>query len=272
MPDTIPTDAHAMIIGAMKCGTSSVYDYLCGHPEICSCRTKEPEFFSENERHGIKVANYDDLFSFDRSKHKYTLEASTGYTKYPREPNVPQNIYEYGISPKFIYIIRNPFDRIKSHYNFMQWDNKWALDIVDNHLVNTSNYFLQLERYRQYFPMSRFLILDFDDLKSNPSGILKNIYDFLGLSHSYFPDQYEVTNRSPVSRIEKNLKRMKIDQLFNPLPGAFKHVLRVALGKIFPATQRELTRAEREYIFNQLYKNMQKLQKAYGIDTTKWGF
>jgi hypothetical protein len=272
MSVTIPTDAHAIIIGAMKCGTSSVYDYLCGHPEICPCRTKEPEFFSENEKHGTKVANYEDLFSFDRSKHKYTLEASTGYTKYPREPNVPGNTYEYGILPKFIYLIRNPFDRIQSHYNFMQWDDHWTLDIIDHHQINTSNYFLQLERYKPYFPMNRVLILDFDDLKNDPSGILKTIYDFLGLSHSYFPAHYEVANRSPMSGIEKKMKNIKIDRLCSHLPASFRHTLRVALGKIFPAKQRELTKAEREYIFNQLYQSMQKLHTVFGIDTQKWGF
>ncbi len=77
MPNAIPRDAYAMIIGAMKCGTTSLYDYLQGHPEICSAITKEPEFFSENQDHGVQVKNYSDLFSFDNSIHKYTLEAST---------------------------------------------------------------------------------------------------------------------------------------------------------------------------------------------------
>lgn len=39
MPDPIPVDAYALIIGAMKCGTSSLYDYLQGHPEICPAVT-----------------------------------------------------------------------------------------------------------------------------------------------------------------------------------------------------------------------------------------
>lgn len=273
MPNTIPRDAHAMIIGAMKCGTSSLYDYLVGHPEICPAVIKEPEFFSENQGHGVEVESYKDLFSFDRSIHKYTLEASTGYTKYPLETNVPKNILEYGISPKFIYIIRNPFERIQSHYNFMLRDGKWLLDIVDNHLINTGDYFLQLEQYRRYFPISSILILDFDDLRSNPSSVLKDIYDFLGLSHSYFPDRYEVKNRTrPITRFEKSVRRSRIDQLFRPLPRAPKHALKAALQKVLPAEKRELTQAEREFIYGQLKESMLGLNEVYGFDSSKWGF
>ena len=92
MADRIPQNAYAMIICSMKCGTSSLYNYLQGHPEICPAIDKEPEFFSENQGHGVQVDNYSDLWSFNDSVHKYALEASSGYTKYPSEPNVPKNI------------------------------------------------------------------------------------------------------------------------------------------------------------------------------------
>ena len=92
MADRIPKDAYAIIIGAMKCGTSSLYTYLEGHPEICPAVGKEPEFFSENQAITLQVDNYSDLWSFNESVHKYALEASTGYTKYPTEPNVAKNM------------------------------------------------------------------------------------------------------------------------------------------------------------------------------------
>jgi hypothetical protein len=87
MADRIPKDAYAIIIGSMKCGTSSLYSYLEGHPEICPAVGKEPEFFSENQAITVQVDNY----SVNDSVHKYALEASTGYTKYPSEPYVAKN-------------------------------------------------------------------------------------------------------------------------------------------------------------------------------------
>ena len=77
-----------MIIGAMRCGTTSLFNYLAEHPEICPAINKEPEYFSENQGHKVQVDNYNDLWPYYNSNHKYVLEASTGYTKYPVEKGV----------------------------------------------------------------------------------------------------------------------------------------------------------------------------------------
>ncbi len=39
----------ALIIGAMKCGTTSLFSYLAQHPEISACQPKEPDFFSYDD-------------------------------------------------------------------------------------------------------------------------------------------------------------------------------------------------------------------------------
>jgi hypothetical protein len=278
MADRIPRDAYAIVIGSMKCGTSSLYDYLQGHPQICPAIDKEPEFFSENQGHGVQVDNYSDLWPFNDSVHKYALEASSGYTKYPSEPNVPKNIYDYGIRPKFIYIIRNPFDRITSHFNFMQWDKTWRLNIVDSHLISTSNYFLQLEQYRKYFPQEDILILDFDELRDNPRLVLQRIYQFLDLSHSYFPEDYEVKNPTQMgTKLERNLRSLKlgslnIGALFGHVPNPLKKLGQKLLRGAFPPEKRILTDAEKEFVYNELKQDMAKLHHIYGIDVSKWGF
>ena len=273
MHSRIPRDAFALIIGAMKCGTSSLYSYLQGHPEICPAIDKEPEFFSENQGHGVKVDNYTDLWSYNDSIHKYALEASTGYTKYPSEPNVPKKIYDYGIRPKFIYIIRNPFDRILSHFNFMQWDKSWLLNIDDPHLINTSNYFLQLEQYRKYFPREDILILDFDQLKNNPQLVLQKIYHFLDLSHSYFPKDYDVKNPTQIgTKFERDLRNLKVGAFIVRLPKPLKKLGQNLLRGMFPPEKRFMTNAEKEFIYNELKGDMANLHHFYGIDVCKWGF
>ena len=271
--DRIPKDAYAIIIGAMKCGTSSLYSYLEGHPEICPAVGKEPEFFSENQAITLQVDNYSDLWSFNDSVHKYALEASTGYTKYPTEPNVPKKMYNYGIRPRFIYIIRNPFDRITSHYNFRIWDETWRLNIVDPHLINISNYFLQLEQYRKYFPLEDILILDFDDLRNNPRSLLQRIYQFLDLSPGYFPDDYKVENPTPIiTKFEKNLRILKLYFLVNCIPNSIKKFGKKMLVRTFPPKKRILTDVEKEFVYNELKQDMAHLHHIYGIDVSKWGF
>lgn len=276
MPDKIPKDAYAIIIGAMKCGTSSLFSWLQEHPEICPAISKEPEFFSEHQEHGTPVERYEDLWSFDAAVHKYALEASTGYTKYPSEPNVPRKIYDYGIRPKFIYIIRNPYERIASHYNFMQKNETWRLDINDEHLINTSNYFLQLEQYRKYFPREDILILDFDELRDAPALILQKTYDFLGLTHDYFPAEYKAENPTPVqtqSRLEKRLKKLKFSALFGYVPGPLKQVGKSMLRKAAPPPKkRALMESEKRMVYEVLREDMANLQRVYGFDVRKWGF
>lgn len=275
MNSHIPPDAHAIIIGAMKCGTSSLYNYLIKHPEICPAKTKETEFFSENQRHGLQVKNYNDLWSFNDATHKYTLEASTGYTKYPLESNVPKMIHDYGIKPKFIYIVRNPFDRVVSHFNFIDQKNRsWNLSITENQLIQTSNYFLQLEQYRKYFSIKDILILDFDELKSDPDQLLLKVYKFLNISNNQLPKQYGVSNRTKVeSRLQRGLRKSKIGPIFEYVPAPLNRLGKKIIHTISPPPEkRTLNKDEKEFIYNELKENMAEFHRVYGFDVSKWGF
>jgi len=282
MIKNIQAGSYALIIGAMKCGTSSVFNYLKGHPQICPSIVKEPEFFSENQWHGIEVENYHDLWpSYNPAVHKYVLEASTGYTKYPWETNVPRNISGYSINPKFIYIVRNPFDRIVSHFNFTAQSNKknntshlQNVQIVDSHYINISNYFMQLEQYRKYFPVTQILILDFDDLNNNPAVLLKKIFEFLDVDPDYFPEEFEIRNPTRIieSNLEKNLKQSKIGVYLNNIPGPLKKTGISLFRKLYPPEKRKLTDAEKDCIYHQLKESMAAFQQIYGFDASKWGF
>jgi hypothetical protein len=235
MPNAIPNDAYALIIGAMKAGTTSLFSYLQDHPEICPSSIKEPEFFSSNQDHKISLDSYGHLWEFNPEIHKYAMEASTGYSKYPLEPRVPQTIFEYGIHPKFIYIVRNPFDRIESHFNFMSQYDWWHKAIIHPNLIATSNYMMQLDRYFKYFSPDNFLILDFDDLCTDPVGILNKIYHFLDISGDYLPQTYTIQNATP-------------------------------------SKTRRLLPSEKSTIYFVLKDDMRRFQDAYGIDVSKWGF
>lgn len=273
MSDTIPSDAYVMIIGAMKCGTSSLYTYLKDHPEICPSFIMEPRFFCEKQKLKIPYACYDQLWEFDNKAHKYSMEASTAYTKYPFEPNIPKNIYNYGIKPKFIYLLRNPYDRIISQYNFMKQISSWQHSIDDMHLIDISNYYKQLSRYTQYFERDKILILDFDDLKTNPMKILKKIYLFLGISNCYFPDKFKIVNATRVeTKLEYKLRKLKMGVFLNLLPKALRCFARRHIKRISSPNKRLLNYEEKRYIHDQLRSSMCKLYKYYKFDVRKWGF
>ncbi len=201
----------------------------------------------------MRVDNYSELFDFDPSKHKYVLEASTGYTKYPSEKNVAKNIFNYGIAPKFIYVVRNPFHRIESHYNYMQRKSGWNLEINDRHLLKTSNYYIQLKQYLEYFPLSQFLVVDFDDLCCSPDTVMTQVYDFLNISDGFRPKNYVAHNATSVE--PKLIKCAKFIQYLLP-----------------KKEKRKLSSAERNIIFSSLQLDMKRLYIEFGFDVKKWGF
>ena len=266
----IPPDAYVIIIGAMKCGTTSLFSYLSEHPFICAAKVKEPEFFSEHQKHKIHFNRYADLWpDFDSVVHRYVMEASTGYTKYPWESCVPERIRDYGIKPKFIYIMRDPFDRIESHFNFNKGKKGWNLDICDKQLISVSNYYVQLEHFRRFFSKEDMLLLDFDDLSRNPAEILTKVFQFLDLP-PHLPDQYGIKN--PTLTIPWYFRRI-IYRLNPYYPESVKGVSKkILMSWISQQKKYTLSDKERKYIQGTLQDDMKCLHFVYGVSVQKWGF
>ena len=85
------------------------------------------------------------------------MEASTGYTKCG-ERGAAEAIHAYGLRPRLIYIVRDPFERIELHYNFMLQDPAWRRgDHRPEYLVQTSNYYLYIEDYSRVFGRENLL-------------------------------------------------------------------------------------------------------------------
>ncbi len=273
MSGSIPHDGYAIIIGAMKCGTSSLYSYMAQHPAICPAVRKEPEFFSRNLSHGVNTDRYEDLWSFDPTVHLYALEASTGYTKYPYEEGVPRRMFEYGIRPKLIYIVRNPFKRIESHFNYMSQSNSWNKSIDDDHLIYTSNYYVQLEEYRKYFSIDDMLILDFEELNKNTDELMNSVYTFLQIPCGLFPRTYEIKNATKTeSSIEKYLRNGELDKAISWLPKPVKRFGKSFLSKIDSGKGRQLSKKRKEMIYRKLKDDMFRFKSVYNFNVDKWGF
>jgi hypothetical protein len=87
------------------------------------------------------------------------VECSTGYTKYPADIGVPGRLCHHNPQMRFIYILRNPIDRIASHISHNQHARRPALaDCMEAcllpehvHYLNVSRYYLQLEQFLRYF-------------------------------------------------------------------------------------------------------------------------
>ena len=204
---TSQTERHApgtrtlpnlMVIGAMKCGTTSLHQWLNQHPNIAMSRVKEINFFLET--HWDKGLHWYES-QFD-GRAEIRGESSTSYTKYPQRSGVAGRMHSVIPGAKLIYILRDPIERTVSHYlhAYQRSREKRSLsDAVrsrsDNPYVDPSRYHMQLEQYLEYYPLSQILILTTEDLRENPQLTLRQAVDFVGVT----PFRFEVLSKANVS-------------------------------------------------------------------------
>ena len=104
-----------MIIGAQKCGTSSLASMLSQHRQICFCKAKEPHFFSRHEDWATRLDVYHRLFS--PRPGQLCGEASTSYSFLPEHGPTHERLHEYNPALRLLYLVRDPVERILSQYN-----------------------------------------------------------------------------------------------------------------------------------------------------------
>mmetsp|Transcript_16231 Transcript_16231/g.30699 ORF Transcript_16231/g.30699 Transcript_16231/m.30699 type:complete len:553 (+) Transcript_16231:4385-6043(+) len=112
-----------IIIGAGKCGTSSLYHYLVGHPRVLPAKKKQIDYFRYFSTRSMKwyLSNFPSADTFLSNGALMTGEASPGYLPYPDIAHKlkTQMTTEAGPgTPKIITIVRSPLERSWSSYKY----------------------------------------------------------------------------------------------------------------------------------------------------------
>ena len=195
------------IVGAAKSGTTSLYYYLVQHPQIFMPSEKEPAFFAYRElpphytipgvRHDrrirYKLEDYVKLFRTAKDG-QVIGEGSTAYL-YTYNLTIPHIKQIYGNKYKelkIIAILRNPIDRVFSHYFFISRAGGEPLpfadaikpEVIERRIPEARGYdytgygmyYNQVKAYMEEFPHTRFYL--FEDLKDN-NLIIKDLFGFL---------------------------------------------------------------------------------------------
>jgi hypothetical protein len=177
-----------LVIGVMKGGTTSLHEYLSKHPDIFMTDKKEINFFIDPHwSNGIEwYSNF-----FDESG-KYLLrgESSPSYSKAHRHKLVVSRIKEVLPEVKLIYIVRNPIDRILSHYIEAieggyapdQDINEFIFNDPEQHYILTSRYGYQLAAYLKEFSLENIIVISSEDLLKHRLGTMNKIFEFLGVT------------------------------------------------------------------------------------------
>jgi hypothetical protein len=107
-----------IIIGAMKCGTTSLYYQLSEHKEVKMSIQKETNFFIrkrdfEKGRYEKGRDWYESCFPEGGMARG---ECSPNYTKVHLFPGVAQRMQELLPDVRLVYMVRDPIERLVSHY------------------------------------------------------------------------------------------------------------------------------------------------------------
>src|SRR3954454_424581 len=102
-----------LIIGAQKCGTTSLHTYLDAHPDVHMAAEKELDFFIEDRAWQRGLEWYATRFRDDAGVRG---ESSPNYTGWPVWDGVPERAAAVIPKARLVYLVRDPIDRIESHY------------------------------------------------------------------------------------------------------------------------------------------------------------
>ena len=173
-----------IIIGAMKCATSTLHDQLSDQPGFFMTKPKEPFFFSNDEVWEKGLHWYSSLYN-DANGNDLCGESSTHYTKLPTYPRTIERMRAHVPNAKLIYIIRHPIDRLISHY-IHDWSEKVINipidDAVERHsnLIAYSQYAMQIRPFLETYGPDNILLVFFEHLLSESQVEIERIAKFIG--------------------------------------------------------------------------------------------
>ena len=207
------------IVGAPKCGTTALYEYLRPHPRIFFSRVKEPHFFAADMGAYPTVKTLEDytrLFAESTEEHVRVGEASVHYL---RSSVAIRNISEFSPGARIIAMLRNPVDMVYSfHSEILDWsietvtdfEAAWRLQerrsrgmdlppgITSPLLVQYADlgrFGTQIQRLLSIFPSGQVKVILYDDFAASPQRVYDEVIDFLGVPHD---------NRTDFPRINQN--------------------------------------------------------------------
>lgn len=203
-----------IIIGAKRCGTTSLYHYLGLHPSIKRSSHDHLGFFDDNYHLGMQFYRsffptiFEKKTCLKKTGKFLTYDVTSSYIQDAKNAERIHNVFP---EIKLIAILRNPVDRAYSEYNlhcstdpkmndFEFYVDREIKEIEDNEKNNTSSdlnpfasgkknylrkgfYFEQLDPWFDLFPKENIHIISTEHLGERPNDVMKSIFGFLDVDY-----------------------------------------------------------------------------------------
>lgn len=236
------------LVGAPKCGTTTLYDTLRQHPQIQMPATKELLYFASDLSFGNRPSEEQYLAHFanlDRAG-----RVGTAHTAYLQSSRAAEEIHAVRPDARIIVMLRNPVEMLPSWHSELLYeaiedlpdfedalaaepDRRRGLRIpkhAGNSYVealyyrDAAGFTAQVARYFGVFGRSQVHVVLFDDLRSDPGGVAREVFEFLDVEPDFIPE-LSVLNSN------KALRSRKLQELFFHVEGPVRRAGRIVLPR-----------------------------------------
>ena len=194
---------HLIIIGPPKTGTTSIFNWISMHPDVCASNKKETYHFfvKDEEEKGIQQfseTHFDDYkkyFKECKANHKVIVEATPDYLY---SESAIKAFSQFEVTPKFLFIYRDPVERMYSDYLFHRYKTKRRTVDFDEYIgfkpessfsgkkVKQGYYEKYLRKWIEAFGQDNIITMHFENLKKNPNEFMQNLCKRIEIDPSFY--------------------------------------------------------------------------------------
>ena len=287
------------LVGAPKCGTTAMNDYLAAHPQIFICPRKESHHFCATWSPGYLAGRKDYLALFEDATNQRRIGESSVWYLYA--PDAPAALKEFCAAAQIIIMLRNPVEMIHAlhaHRLYIASEDikdfgealaaeparklkqrlpAWPYPIPGLFYRDVARYSERVERYFATFGRDNVRVIIYDDFRQETARVYSETCAWLNVEESFHPD-FRVVNAA--KRVRSYKLRAWLDnppaplrKLGGPLlPRSLRHGFLGQLRRLNTQhTPRQPIEPELRLALQcEFLPDVEKLSGLLGRDLTHW--
>ncbi|ELR96305.1 sulfotransferase domain-containing protein [Gloeocapsa sp. PCC 73106] len=299
---------NVIIGGAPKSGTSSLYNWLVAHPDICGSTIKETFYLMDQDNplvhpqynyHLQGITGYQRYFQHCNDACSLRIEATTHYLYQQTALDVLGGIDPL---PKVIFMLRKPSARLYSAYEFTRNNLATldknisftqAIDLIQNQPLSTlekcsnprtaanlkkaiqhSCYIEYLRKWREKFGSENMYVFLFEELKTEPRKFIQNLATKLKIDPEFY-NKYDLSPRNEGLKIKNQVIHRNARKIAKKIPKSLlKNLLIDKYLGIFTSKKSKNISQEDQKTLQQLDEYFapfnQSLAKEFNLDLSLW--
>ena len=291
------TRPNFFIVGAPRCGTTALYDYLQQHPDVFMPYRKEPHYFGDDLPQRppfLDEGGYVKLFS-SAGNARRVGEATVWYLY---SESAARQIRDFSPDARIIIMLRRPVEMMYSLHGlflFTTWEDIEDFELAiaaeedrrrGRRIPRTTwwapalqytwlaDYAPHVKRYFDTFGRERVAVVLYDDFRADPLGSVRAVAEFLGLDPGFEP-HVTVVNRARVPRsrwLQRRLYDPRFGSILGRLPPRAFHVVWRALmrANIRYRARPSLSKHLDVALTRRMEPAVERLEELLGHDLSAW--